>query len=156
MKIRLNKLFSDAGLGSRREVEEYIRQGRVMLNGRRATLSDTVGAEDSLLLDGVDLPVRELVADSIAEAKLAQREQAKAEKATSRSSRRDERAESQRIAAQNKSAALRSTSKNNPENKRRYRQRLAEAQGETTPEVERSSTRGQRGGKRTEPHKTKK
>lgn len=156
MKIRINKLFSDAGLGSRREVEEYIRQGRVMLNGRRASLGDMVGAEDSLLLDGVDLPVRELVADSIAEAKLAEREQAKAKQASGRSCRRDERAESQRIAAQSKSAALRSTSKNNPENKRKYRERLAEAQGETSSAVEPRSTLGQRGGERTKPYKSKK
>ena len=42
MKLRINKLISDAGLGSRRDAEDYIRQGRVKVNGRRATLADLV------------------------------------------------------------------------------------------------------------------
>ena len=40
MKLRINKLISDAGLGSRRDVEEYIRRGRVKINGRVAHLAN--------------------------------------------------------------------------------------------------------------------
>ena len=124
MKLRINKLISDAGLGSRRDAEDYIRQGRVKVNGRRATLADLVGPEDSVYFDEVDLPVKDLIRDHLAEEKL----QAKEKKYASRSRTRDkrtERAESQRQASAAKSAALRKTSKNNPENKRQHQARLS-------------------------------
>lgn len=123
MKLRINKLISDAGLGSRRDAEDYIRQGRVKVNGRRATLADLVGPEDSIYFDEVDLPVKDLIRDHLAEEKL----QAKEKKDASRSRTRDkrtERAESQRQASAAKSAALRKTSKNNPENRRLHKQRI--------------------------------
>ena len=123
MKLRINKLISDAGLGSRRDAEDYIRQGRVKVNGRRATLADLVGPEDSVYFDEVDLPVKDLIRDHLAEEKL----QAKEKKDASRSRTRDkrtERAESQRQASAAKSAALRKTSKNNPENRRLHKQRI--------------------------------
>ena len=123
MKLRINKLISDAGLGSRRDAEDYIRQGRVKVNGRRATLADLVGPEDSVYFDEVDLPVKDLIRDHLAEEKL----QAKEKKYASRSRTRDkrtERAESQRQASAAKSAALRKTSKNNPENRRLHKQRI--------------------------------
>ena len=105
MKLRINKLISDAGLGSRRDVEEYIRLGRVKINGRRAQLSDLVSETDVVFFDEVDLPVKK---DS--------------ERPRTRD-RRSERAESQRILSAPKSAALRKTSKNNPENKRAHKAR---------------------------------
>lgn len=49
---RLQKLFAAAGLGSRRTVEEWIRAGRVTLNGRVAQLGDKAGASDVVCLDG--------------------------------------------------------------------------------------------------------
>ena len=122
MKLRINKLISDAGLGSRRDVEEYIKRGRVKINGRVAHLGDMVSEEDTVFFDEVDLPVKELIRDHIAEEKLQEREQ----KATNRprsKDRRSERAESQRLQAAPKSAALRKGSKNNPENRRQYKAR---------------------------------
>ena len=59
MKLRINKLISDAGLGSRRDVEEYIKRGRVKINGRVAHLGDMVSEEDTVFFDEVDLPVKE-------------------------------------------------------------------------------------------------
>ena len=58
MKLRINKLISDAGLGSRRDVEEYIKRGRVKINGRVAHLGDMVSEEDTVFFDEVDLPVK--------------------------------------------------------------------------------------------------
>src|SRR5262249_38121463 len=49
---RLQKLFAAAGLGSRRTVEEWIRAGRVTLNGRTAQLGDRAGPGDKVCLDG--------------------------------------------------------------------------------------------------------
>jgi 23S rRNA pseudouridine2605 synthase len=49
---RLQKLFAAAGLGSRRTVEEWIRAGRVTLNGRVAQLGDRAGPADTVCLDG--------------------------------------------------------------------------------------------------------
>jgi len=53
--IRLQKLLADAGLGSRRSIEEWIRAGRVRLNGRPARLGDRAAAADSIMLDGKPL-----------------------------------------------------------------------------------------------------
>lgn len=117
MKLRINKLISDAGLGSRRDVEEYIRAGRVRINGRRATLGDMVDATDVVLFDEVDLPVKDLIREHISLEKLQAKEKASREKTGTRD-KATERAESQRLKSAPKSAALRKTSKNNPENKR--------------------------------------
>ena len=95
MKLRINKLISDAGLGSRRDVEEYIRRGRVKINGRVAHLGDLVSEEDVVFFDEVDLPVKELIRDHVAEEKLQARQRQEAERPRSKS-RQAERAESQR------------------------------------------------------------
>lgn len=127
MKLRINKLLSDAGLGSRRDVEEFILEGRVLVNGQRATLSSSVSEEDEVLFDGVDLPTKDLVREHFALEKVEQYERQKSDARTGRQGRGKavERAESQRIFAAPKSAALRKTSKNNPENKRLHKLREA-------------------------------
>ncbi len=118
MKLRINKLISDAGLGSRRDVEDYIRAGRIKINGKKASLSDMVEETDIVLFDEVDLPVKELVVEHQALAKLNERESEKREKKKGKN-KQEERAESQRMKSSPKSAALRKTSKNNPLNKKR-------------------------------------
>jgi len=50
--VRLQKLLADAGLGSRRAVEEWIRAGRVTVGGARAQLGDRASAADDVRLDG--------------------------------------------------------------------------------------------------------
>ena len=49
---RLQKLLSRAGLASRREVEGWIRAGRLTVNGTVATLGTRATAADQLRLDG--------------------------------------------------------------------------------------------------------
>ena len=50
--IRLQKLLAEAGLGSRRTIEQWIRAGRVTLAGRTARLGDRAGPDDEVRLDG--------------------------------------------------------------------------------------------------------
>ena len=49
---RLQKILAAAGLGSRRQVEEWIRAGRVGLNGRVAQLGECATPADAVTLDG--------------------------------------------------------------------------------------------------------
>lgn len=50
--IRLQKLLAEAGLGSRRAIEGWIRAGRVSVGGRTAKLGDRATAADDVRLDG--------------------------------------------------------------------------------------------------------
>jgi 23S rRNA pseudouridine2605 synthase len=56
--IRLQKLLPSAGLGSRREVEAWIRAGRITIAGRVAQLGDRASAADDVRLDGVRLDLK--------------------------------------------------------------------------------------------------
>jgi 23S rRNA pseudouridine2605 synthase len=50
--VRLQKLLAEAGLGSRRAVEGWIRGGRLTVGGRKAQLGDRATAADDVRLDG--------------------------------------------------------------------------------------------------------
>lgn len=50
--VRIQKYLSDAGVLSRRGAEEYIRQGRITVNGRPARLGHPVSAADVIAVDG--------------------------------------------------------------------------------------------------------
>src|ERR1700730_10148692 len=51
--IRLQKLLSQAGLASRREAEEWIREGRGRVNGKIAQLGDRADPENAYVkVDG--------------------------------------------------------------------------------------------------------
>ena len=55
---RLQKALARAGLGSRRACEELIREGRVTVNGRVATLGDRVDpSRDRVQVDGASIPL---------------------------------------------------------------------------------------------------
>ena len=50
--IRLQKLLAEAGLGSRRTIEDWIRAGRVSVGGRTAQLGERASRTDEVCLDG--------------------------------------------------------------------------------------------------------
>jgi len=52
---KLQKVLARAGMGSRRELEEWISAGRVKVNGQIATLGDRVTASDRVTVDGKKL-----------------------------------------------------------------------------------------------------
>ncbi len=56
---KLQKVLARAGLGSRRALESWIRDGRVRVNGRVAELGQRVGDTDRIEVDGRPLPRRE-------------------------------------------------------------------------------------------------
>lgn len=55
MDEKLQKVLARAGLGSRRELEEWIKAGRVQVNGKVATLGDRVRGADRIVVDGKKL-----------------------------------------------------------------------------------------------------
>ncbi len=60
MEERLQKLMAQAGLGSRRDCEELIAAGRVVVNGKRAELGQKADPSvDRILVDGVPLKAPE-------------------------------------------------------------------------------------------------
>lgn len=65
---RLQKLLSRAGLGSRRELEKAITDGRVYLNGKRAQLGMQASAGDRVRLDRTEFKV---IADRVRHQTLA-------------------------------------------------------------------------------------
>lgn len=52
---RLQKVLASLGLGSRRDMEDFIRGGRLTVNGGTATLGTRVGPRDRVCLDGREL-----------------------------------------------------------------------------------------------------
>ena len=52
MSEKLQKVLANSGVGSRREMEKWIEQGRISVNGKLATLGDRVEKEDQLRVDG--------------------------------------------------------------------------------------------------------
>ena len=46
MDIRLNKLISDAGICSRREADEFIKSGRVLVNNKKSRVGQKITSKD--------------------------------------------------------------------------------------------------------------
>jgi 23S rRNA pseudouridine2605 synthase len=61
---RLQKLLAAAGLGSRRSIEQWIKDGRITVAGRIAQLGDRAGPGDEVLLDGRKLDLEGVRAPS--------------------------------------------------------------------------------------------
>ncbi|KTD53167.1 ribosomal large subunit pseudouridine synthase B (Pseudouridylate synthase) [Legionella santicrucis] len=53
---RLQKILSQAGLGSRREMERWIENGWVQVNGKPVKLGDSASAEDKITVKGKLIP----------------------------------------------------------------------------------------------------
>ena len=58
MDERLHKLLAQHGIGSRRQVETWIREGRVLVNGKPAEVGQHVGPRDRVVVDGRDVSKR--------------------------------------------------------------------------------------------------
>ena len=55
MSERLHKLLAQHGIGSRRQVEAWIREGRVLVNGRPAEIGHALQAGERVVVDGKDV-----------------------------------------------------------------------------------------------------
>ena len=58
MAERLQKFLARMGLGSRRQIEDWIRQGRITVNGVPAQLGASVNGAEKIGIDGKLIQVR--------------------------------------------------------------------------------------------------
>ena len=58
MAERLQKFLARMGLGSRRQIEDWIRQGRITVNGAVAQLGNQVNGAERIQIDGQPIQVR--------------------------------------------------------------------------------------------------
>ena len=58
MPERLHKLLAQHGFGSRREIEKWILEGRILLNGRAAQAGASYSSGDRVAIDGRDVTSR--------------------------------------------------------------------------------------------------
>lgn len=58
MLTRLNKFISDTGICSRRQADQLIEAGRVLVNGTTPALGTKVSAEDVITIDGKSLKLK--------------------------------------------------------------------------------------------------
>lgn len=58
MPERVQKVLAGAGHGSRRQVERWIREGRLQVNGRPVQLGDTLRGDERITLDGRKLAMQ--------------------------------------------------------------------------------------------------
>lgn len=52
MSERIQKVLARTGLGSRRAIEQWVKQGRVVVNGETATIGQSITADDSVEVNG--------------------------------------------------------------------------------------------------------
>ena len=59
MSERIQKVLARAGYGSRREIERWIEQGEIKVNGKIATLGDQVSPDDRILVRGKPVSIKQ-------------------------------------------------------------------------------------------------
>lgn len=57
---RAQKVLAQAGFGSRREIEKWIEEGRVQINGQKASLGDLIALGDKVKIDGRQIEAQRL------------------------------------------------------------------------------------------------
>ena len=62
MDEKIQKVLARAGFGSRRQLEDWISQGRVKVNGVVAKLGDRISGDDKIVVDGKKLAPKEQTA----------------------------------------------------------------------------------------------
>ncbi len=55
MSEKIQKILANAGVGSRRQVETWIQEGRITVNGRVATIGDRMTYHDKVCVDGREI-----------------------------------------------------------------------------------------------------
>lgn len=55
MSEKIQKILANSGLGSRRQIETWIEQGRITVNGRLATIGDRMTYHDKVCVDGREI-----------------------------------------------------------------------------------------------------
>src|SRR5690606_7907245 len=55
---KLQKVLARSGLGSRRDMEKFIAEGRITVNGEVAKLGDRIGEDDKVLVNGSPIELR--------------------------------------------------------------------------------------------------
>lgn len=59
---RIQKVLSAQGVGSRRAIEDWIREGRITINGRQAVLGDHCTDTDRIIVNGRPIQIKKLEA----------------------------------------------------------------------------------------------
>jgi len=55
MSEKIQKVLANAGVGSRRQIEGIIQEGRITINGRLATIGDRMTYRDKICIDGREI-----------------------------------------------------------------------------------------------------
>lgn len=55
MSEKIQKMLANAGIGSRRQIEGWIQEGRITVNGRVATIGDRMTQHDNVCVDGREI-----------------------------------------------------------------------------------------------------
>jgi pseudouridine synthase len=58
MKIRLQRFLSNVGFCSKRQGEKFIRAGKILVNGKTASVGDEVSGNEDIVIDGQTLLVK--------------------------------------------------------------------------------------------------
>lgn len=58
MNEKIQKILANLGMGSRREIERWIREGRIRVNQRPAKLGDRIALTEKVFIDGKLIPLK--------------------------------------------------------------------------------------------------